>query len=209
MTAAGPHKPHCPFCLSVILPVEDRVVCSACGIPHHRECWRINGRCTTYGCTGRAVHVAPGTAAPPPERPDAAASAGDADDNVLEVSIPSPRGSLSPVWVVLLIVTLPLLMTLALSYTPRQAPDPPPAPLPMEGRLQAPLPAAKGQNERVVTQRCALEYPRTDADSKPVELWPGDSVELLGTAGHLAYVRTETGAEGYVPRTALAAVKMR
>ena len=51
------HTPHCPFCLSPVLPTEDSVVCSACGIPHHRECWRLNGRCTTYGCVGRPVPV--------------------------------------------------------------------------------------------------------------------------------------------------------
>lgn len=27
------------------------IVCPACNIPHHAECWRENGGCTTYGCS--------------------------------------------------------------------------------------------------------------------------------------------------------------
>ena len=40
----------CPYCQSGFLPHEDVLVCRACEIPHHRECWQENGGCTTYGC---------------------------------------------------------------------------------------------------------------------------------------------------------------
>ena len=53
----------CPFCQSPIKPGADHVSCSECGIPHHAECWRENGGCTTFGCSRRssdpAVHVQP------------------------------------------------------------------------------------------------------------------------------------------------------
>lgn len=45
------HPEVCPFCQTEIAPDAERVVCSSCGIPHHRECWQENGGCTTYGCT--------------------------------------------------------------------------------------------------------------------------------------------------------------
>jgi len=49
----------CPFCQSILKPGSEIVVCSACGIPHHLECWRENGGCTTYGCS-RAASYSPG-----------------------------------------------------------------------------------------------------------------------------------------------------
>ena len=42
----------CPYCRFPIKPGEDIVVCPACKVPHHEDCWRENGGCTTYGCTG-------------------------------------------------------------------------------------------------------------------------------------------------------------
>jgi len=42
----------CPYCLS---PIEDRaekVRCPVCGVDHHAECWRANGKCSVYGCDG-------------------------------------------------------------------------------------------------------------------------------------------------------------
>jgi|GEM_PF-2098672 len=44
----------CPYCQTPIKPGAPAVVCSACGMPHHTECWQENGRCTTFGCNGRA-----------------------------------------------------------------------------------------------------------------------------------------------------------
>ena len=54
MTSAAPRRLRCPYCQSPVVPSQDGVVCSACGIPHHRECWRINRGCTTYACKGYA-----------------------------------------------------------------------------------------------------------------------------------------------------------
>ena len=42
----------CPYCQAPLKPGVEIVTCSACGMPHHAECWRENGRCTTYGCDG-------------------------------------------------------------------------------------------------------------------------------------------------------------
>ncbi|MHB0935559.1 MAG: RING finger protein [Armatimonadota bacterium] len=42
----------CPYCQTPIKPNAAAVVCSACEMPHHAECWQENGRCTTYGCNG-------------------------------------------------------------------------------------------------------------------------------------------------------------
>lgn len=42
----------CPYCQTPLKPNSDVVVCNACGMPHHQECWMENGRCTTFGCSG-------------------------------------------------------------------------------------------------------------------------------------------------------------
>lgn len=42
----------CPYCRFPIKPGETIVVCPECQVPHHEDCWRENGSCTTYGCTG-------------------------------------------------------------------------------------------------------------------------------------------------------------
>jgi len=38
-----------------VKPDEQRVRCPKCGVVHHLECWRANGRCSVYGCDGWAV----------------------------------------------------------------------------------------------------------------------------------------------------------
>lgn len=40
----------CPYCQSPIKPDSHPVVCTSCGIPHHRQCWEENGGCTSFGC---------------------------------------------------------------------------------------------------------------------------------------------------------------
>lgn len=40
----------CPYCRTPLRAEEQVVVCPACRVPHHLECWIDNGRCTTYGC---------------------------------------------------------------------------------------------------------------------------------------------------------------
>ena len=61
----------CPYCQSPIQQHEAVMVCSACGMPHHAECWQENGRCTTFGCPGSpsggdSVRSAPVRTAPQP-----------------------------------------------------------------------------------------------------------------------------------------------
>ena len=42
----------CPFCKAPFAEGEAVVFCSHCEMPHHLECWKENGGCTTFGCTG-------------------------------------------------------------------------------------------------------------------------------------------------------------
>lgn len=42
----------CPFCKTEFKEGDDIVVCSACEMPHHKECWVENQGCTTFGCLG-------------------------------------------------------------------------------------------------------------------------------------------------------------
>lgn len=41
---------NCPYCQTNIKENADKIVCSACHTPHHKECWEENKGCTTYGC---------------------------------------------------------------------------------------------------------------------------------------------------------------
>ncbi|RUL89045.1 RING finger protein [Tautonia sociabilis] len=45
--------PICKVCNEPILPGEDRVSCSSCRTPHHRDCWNFVGTCSIYGCQGK------------------------------------------------------------------------------------------------------------------------------------------------------------
>ena len=42
----------CPYCQFPLKQDSEVVVCAECRIPHHRECWRENGGCTTFGHQG-------------------------------------------------------------------------------------------------------------------------------------------------------------
>jgi ribosomal protein L40E len=46
---------NCPYCLSPVEPDEERVRCPRCGVVHHADCWKTNGKCSVYGCDGWAV----------------------------------------------------------------------------------------------------------------------------------------------------------
>src|SRR5436309_2241495 len=37
----------CPYCLTTVDGDIPSMSCPVCGIPHHAECWRENGGCTT------------------------------------------------------------------------------------------------------------------------------------------------------------------
>ena len=43
--------PVCPYCR---MPFDEasppRIFCTACGMPHHEDCYRENGGCTVFGC---------------------------------------------------------------------------------------------------------------------------------------------------------------
>jgi len=45
----------CPFCQTVLNENDHAFTCSACGAPHHADCWNENDGCTTYGCQGRPL----------------------------------------------------------------------------------------------------------------------------------------------------------
>ena len=42
----------CPYCKTPFQEGDDVVICSVCEMPHHKECWVDNQKCTTFGCTG-------------------------------------------------------------------------------------------------------------------------------------------------------------
>lgn len=48
---AGP--PICKVCNEPIEAKDDRVICSTCKAPHHRDCWAFVGGCSIYGCQGK------------------------------------------------------------------------------------------------------------------------------------------------------------
>ena len=43
-----PQPPECQICGDPM--VSDLVVCYRCDTPHHRECWKFNGKCSTFAC---------------------------------------------------------------------------------------------------------------------------------------------------------------
>lgn len=47
----------CPFCKSEFVQGDNIVLCSACDMPHHRDCWIENQGCTTFGCLGTIQSV--------------------------------------------------------------------------------------------------------------------------------------------------------
>lgn len=63
----------CPYCQSAITSGDEVIVCPQCDTPHHVDCWRENGGCTTFGCArgpqAAAIEVAAEPPGPPPFRP--------------------------------------------------------------------------------------------------------------------------------------------
>ena len=45
-------KFHCPVCNKNFTENDDVVVCPECGTPHHRECYKITGKCFNEGLHG-------------------------------------------------------------------------------------------------------------------------------------------------------------
>lgn len=42
----------CPYCRYPIRKGDESCVCSICLTPHHWNCWKDNGRCSTFDCNG-------------------------------------------------------------------------------------------------------------------------------------------------------------
>lgn len=40
----------CPYCQFTIKNKNDYLLCAKCKTPHHIECWKDNGKCTTFAC---------------------------------------------------------------------------------------------------------------------------------------------------------------
>lgn len=59
----------CPYCRFPLKPGEQVLLCPACKVPHHLDCWQENEGCTTYGCRGISPTAtpAPATYSPPPQ----------------------------------------------------------------------------------------------------------------------------------------------
>ncbi len=49
----------CPFCQTSLREEDESYICSACGIPHHTDCWLENNGCITYGCKGKPLNGKP------------------------------------------------------------------------------------------------------------------------------------------------------
>ena len=47
----------CPYCQTKIKSKDEAIICPVCHTPHHKECWKENGGCTTYGCKGKGEDI--------------------------------------------------------------------------------------------------------------------------------------------------------
>lgn len=57
-----PSTEHCAFCKAPA-GIPGAVHCRSCGSPHHKECFRLHGGCSVYGCNGKTFQLVPrGTA---------------------------------------------------------------------------------------------------------------------------------------------------
>jgi TM2 domain-containing membrane protein YozV len=44
-------EPVCPYCrMAFDESAPPKIFCTACGMPHHEDCYRENGGCTVFGC---------------------------------------------------------------------------------------------------------------------------------------------------------------
>jgi hypothetical protein len=87
----------CPYCQTRLTGSEPVQICAQCRIPHHEECWRENGGCTSFGCTGQ-----PQTTTPGPYQGDSALP-NESDSTHIEVTLDdlstcSRCGSAVSVW---------------------------------------------------------------------------------------------------------------
>lgn len=47
----------CPYCKTPLAQGDAVVFCSICDMPHHKDCWKENQGCTTFGCTGTIKEI--------------------------------------------------------------------------------------------------------------------------------------------------------
>lgn len=45
----------CPYCKTEIGKDDETVICSECGISHHKDCWEQNNGCAIFGCAGHSA----------------------------------------------------------------------------------------------------------------------------------------------------------
>jgi TM2 domain-containing membrane protein YozV len=136
-------EPVCPYCR---MPFEEsappRVFCTACGTPHHEDCYCENGGCTVFGCSRapaddpklqvsqndlRAVSL-PAQPYAPPAQPYAPA-ASFAQTAYAAQPGPAPRSSYgsSPLGLSLAAAPAPAVSAPAAGTVPTAATAPPPA----------------------------------------------------------------------------------
>jgi hypothetical protein len=80
----------CPYCLTGFTTDAKIAICSACGSPHHADCWRENGGCTAYGCSQGPDGVRAASAVPSRRR--------RAETDPVVVLVPGPAGRIRATW---------------------------------------------------------------------------------------------------------------
>lgn len=44
------NKTNCPICYAKITPNDEQTACPNCQMVYHKDCWKDNNGCATYGC---------------------------------------------------------------------------------------------------------------------------------------------------------------
>lgn len=203
------------------------MVCRECGIVHHRECWEVNRRCTTYGCDGRAQEVGPDGRGAEPDAGTVVVDLADLDGGTSRWGVRTARpadeyppvdisadetASLRPqrrrrsrdwslgCWGTVRLVLALAALTFGLTWWNVYVTPPRP-----------PVPKADTEKsaslDRVIAQRVRLRARPSEQGQTVAELRAGTTVRLLATTSDWAKVRTRDGKEGYVPRSALRTVE--
>ncbi len=81
--STGTGRRICPYCQIPLTSADNVRVCPLCHMPHHVECWRENGGCTTFGCSGDPTRVPTWVSAPPRQQGPADSIDLTADDAVV------------------------------------------------------------------------------------------------------------------------------
>jgi len=173
-------------------------------MPHHRECWQLNGRCTTYGCAGSPARAIPS--------PDTTTQTGNAwgplrhpRGGFLSRSLRLYRASL---WLVPTFLAWLVLWLVVVMLTNWQAVRPMLAPLPTPQADTrppgySPLWPPPVPQWRTVNRQCDLQDFPADVAPAIATLRPGERVEILREHGAWLYVRLGDEQRGYLRRSAL------